>query len=127
MTRKMIITCECCGLNTDPTKAREVRVAVAFPIGAVRSDSPDSVSFDFCEDCITKVAGYGVDDGRCFTSIVHQAQQAGLAMFKAEVKKFDEGKVEPGESAWACACGQKNSGYASVCGRCGRTKKGGGT
>lgn len=89
MTRQTIVTCECCGLKTEPLKSREISVGIGQNAGPI-----DNVSFDFCEDCIAKVAGHGVGDNRCFKSIVHQSQQAVRAMFRAEVKNFDQGAAD---------------------------------
>lgn len=82
-------TCDCCCNEMGPEKTREVGLVVRF--GIIR---PTTKTFDFCTDCLAKVAGHGADDPRCSKSIIHQSQQAVLAMFKAEVKKFDHDEAE---------------------------------
>ena len=71
--------------------------AMMNPAQHVNNFLTDHPGHAFCDDCIAKVAGHGVDDKRCSKSIIHQSQQAVLKMFKSEVKKFDDGVVEPSQ------------------------------
>lgn len=85
MTRKTIVTCECCELDDDPVKSHEMEIEISMHRRALRAPAV----FDLCEDCIAKIGGHEKGDKRCFKAIAHLSQQAVLAMFKSEVKKFD--------------------------------------
>ncbi len=85
MTRRTIVTCECCGVDPEEVESRMISVGIGHNAGPV-----NTATFDACLDCLAKVTGHSASDKRCIPSIAHQSQQAVLAMFKAEVKKFDE-------------------------------------
>lgn len=88
------VTCDCCGNEGEQNETRELEVEVSF---LLHPSSPGKRrTFDFCEDCIAKVAGHGVADNRCSKSLIHQSHQAVLGMFKAEAKKFDTAAEQEG-------------------------------